>query len=205
MTRRVVVVPLIAPTWVPPGADPARWRRALADDLIDLLATLAEVEPALAVVEADREFATSVAWPTMRIYTLPRLTVRAVFAAAAADGFEQAAIIAADVPDLPGMMIAKLLRPLTTRPVAAAPAAEEASGLLGVASRLPTPAWLPDIDLETATVASIRAAAPAATDVIGTPGWHRLRIPASLGRLDPELDGWEATRALLSRGSAGVH
>ena len=123
-------------------------------------------------------------------------------AAAAADGYEQAAVLAGDAPDLPGMMIAKLLRPLTTRPAAAAPDAVAPAGLLGVASRLPAPAWLSEIDADSATVATVRSAAPAATDVIGTPGWHRLRSAAALGRLDPELDGWEATRAILSRGGS---
>jgi hypothetical protein len=198
VTQRIVVVPLAPPQWAPPGADPARWRRALADDVVDLLATLAEVEPALAVVEVDRGFAAAVAWPTMRVYVLPDLAVHTLFAAVAGDGFDQAAVIAADAPDLPGMQIAKLLRPLTTRPLAAAPIVGEDLGLLGLAARLPAPLWLPDLDLETSTVAKIRAAAPDATDVIGTPGWHRLRIPAALARLDPELDGWEQTRALLS-------
>jgi hypothetical protein len=198
VTRRVVVVPLEVPSWTPPGADPARWRRALAEDVVDLLATLAEVEPALAVVEAERGFAAAVAWPTMRVYALPTLSIRAILEAATADGFDQAAIIVADAPDLPGMLIAKLLRPLTTRPVAAAPIVGEESGLLGLASVLPAPAWLPDIDAATSTVAEIRAAAPAATDVIGTPGWHRLRQPAALARLDPALEGWDATRTFLS-------
>jgi hypothetical protein len=198
VTRRVVVVPLEAPLWSPPGADLERWRRALAEDVVDLLATLAEVEPALAVVEPDRPFAASVAWPSMRVYALPDLSTRTLLAAAASDGFEQAAIITADSPDLPGMLIAKLLRPLTTRPVAAAPAAGEDRGLIGLASRLPAPDWLPQIDLGTATVAEIRASAPAVTDVIGTPGWHRLRHPAALTLLDPALEGWDATRAMLS-------
>ncbi len=78
----------------------------------------------------------------MRVYDLPEPTVNAAFAAAAADGFEQAAVIAADAPDVPGLVLGKLLRPLTTRPVAVAPAEREA-GLLGVASRLPAPDWLP--------------------------------------------------------------
>jgi glycosyltransferase A (GT-A) superfamily protein (DUF2064 family) len=198
VTRRVVVVPLDAPSWSPPGADLARWRRALAEDVVDLLATLAEVEPALAVAEADRAFAASVAWPGMRLYVLPDLSTHSIMAAAEADGFDQVAIITADAPDLPGMLIAKLLRPLTTRPVAAAPATGEDTGLIGLASRLPAPAWLPQIDFSTATVAEIRAAAPAATDVIGTSGWHRLRHPAALARLDPALEGWDATRAMLS-------
>lgn len=202
VTRRVVVVALAAPRWTPPGIDADRWRRALADDAVDLLATLAEVEPALAVVAADRPLAAAVGWPSMRVYEVPTLDTRDVLAAAADDEFEQAAVLVADAPDVPGMLIAKLLRPLTTRPVAVAPDALEPAGLLGVASRLPAPAWLPTIDLEGATVASIRAAAPAATDVIGTAGWHRLRTPASLARLDPALDGWEATRALLYHGSA---
>jgi hypothetical protein len=196
--RRVVVVPLTAPSWAPPGADPIRWRRVLADDMIDMLATLAEVEPALAVVEADRPFAASVAWPTMRVYALPSLTLETILDAAAADGFDEAVVIPPDVPDLPGMLIAKLLRPLTTKPAAAAPAAGENRGLIGIASRLPAPGWLAGIDLDSATVATVRAAAPAATEVIGTPGWHRLRTPEALSRLDPALDGWEQTRAFLS-------
>ena len=200
MTRRIVVVALAAPAWTPPGLAPATWRRALADDAVDLLATLAEVEPALAVAEADRSLAAEVAWPSMRVYVVPKLTVTSILAAATADGYEQAAVLAGDVPDLPGMLIAKLLRPLTTRPVATAPDASEPSGLVGIASRLPAPDWLPDLDFDTSTVATVRSAAPASTEVIGTPGWHRLRTPSSLSRLDPALDGWEATRALLTNG-----
>jgi glycosyltransferase A (GT-A) superfamily protein (DUF2064 family) len=158
------------------------------------------VEPALAVETSDGDFAAAVAWPGMKVYALAQPTVASILEAAADDGFEQAAIIAADAPDLPGMLIAKLLRPLTTRDAAAAPAAGDPAGLLGLAARLPKPAWLPDVDLDTATVQSIRAAAPAATEIIGTPGWHRLRTPDALNRLDPDLDGWEATRDLLSRG-----
>ena len=200
MTRRVVVVPLRPPAWTPPGLDPAIWRRALADDTVDLLSTLAEVDPALAVLEADRDFAAAIGWPGLPVYTLSELTVPTILAAAAAEGYDQAAVVASDAPDLPGMQIAKLLRPLTTRPVTAAPAVESPQGLLGIASRLPAPAWLPDIDLDTATVADIRRVAPAPTDVIGTPGWHRLRTPESLTRLDPALDTWESTRTLLTRG-----
>lgn len=202
MTRRVVAVPLLPPVWTPPGTDPARWRRALAEDTVDLLSALAEVEPALAVAEADRAFAAQVGWPGLRVYALPSPTVPAIFAAAAADGFDQAAVVAGDAPDLPGMQIAKLLRPLTTRQVTAAPSVEAVRGLLGIASRLPAPSWLGDVDLDTATVAEVRRAAPAPTDVIGTPGWHRLRSPDALRRLDPDLDGWDATRALLTRGTS---
>jgi hypothetical protein len=193
---------LAPPVWTPPGVEPTIWRRALADDAVDLLAMLAEVEPALAVAEADRTLASAVAWPSMRVYALPELTIGNVLAAAAADGYEHAAVLAGDAPDLPGMMIAKLLRPLTTRPAAAAPDAAAGSGLLGVASRLPAPDWLAGVDLDGATVATVRSSAPVATDVIGTPGWHRLRTAMALARLDPALDGWEATRTILSRGGS---
>ncbi|HZD99587.1 MAG TPA: hypothetical protein VE132_15660, partial [Micromonosporaceae bacterium] len=159
MTRRVVVVMLAPPAWTPPGVEPATWRRALADDAVDLLAMLAEVEPALAVAEPDRPLATAVAWPSMRVYVLPTLTIGNVLTAAASDGYEQAAVLAGDAPDLPGMMIAKLLRPLTTRPAAAAADAAATSGLLGVASRLPAPAWLSAIDFDDSTVATVRSAA----------------------------------------------
>jgi hypothetical protein len=196
--RRVVIVPLSPPRWAPPGPSADRWRRALADDVVDLLATLAEVDPALAVHDNERDFAASVAWPTMTVYSLPDLSLQAIFAAATADGYDQAAIIAPDAPDLPGMLVAKLLRPLTTRPVAVAPAAGDDRGLLGIASRLPAPPWLTSADLDTATAASVRAAAGRVTDVVGTPGWHRLRSPAALARLDPDLEGWEATRAILA-------
>jgi hypothetical protein len=202
VTRRIVVVPLYVPTWSPPGVALEVFRRVLADDAVDMLATLAEVEPALAVREDELHLAAAVGWPSMRVYGLGRLCVPAILEVAAADGFEQAAVIAPDAPDLPGMLIAKLLRPLSTRPVAAAPAAGDAAGLVGFACRLPAPEWLPEIDLDTATVAGIRAAAPSHVDIVGTPGWHRLRTPEAFGRLDPALDGWDATRALLRTGRA---
>ena len=43
----------------------------------------------------------------------------------------------------------------------------------------------------------LRDAAPRRALVAVTPAWHRLRGPADLARLDPALDGWDTTRALL--------
>jgi hypothetical protein len=202
VTRRVVVVPLTVPSWCPPGIDPRAWREALAEDVVDLLATLASVTPAIAVVPEDRPVAEAVAWPGTRIYELPVLTSDAIFAAAAGDGYEQAALIAPDAPDLPGMLVGKLLRPLSSRPVSVAPSLT--GGLLGLAARLPVPAWLPALDLD-AGVEDVRKAAPEPGQVGAGTGWHRLTGPAGLARLDPGLEGWEATRALLGgqdRGSS---
>ncbi|MEV0727512.1 hypothetical protein [Polymorphospora sp. NPDC050346] len=197
MARRVVVA-LIGPVrWAPPGIEPAAWRAALAEDVVDLLATMNEVEPAIAAVAADRPLADAVAWPGMPIYDLPARDVNAALAAAARDGFEQAAVITTDAPDVPGLILGKLLRPLTTRPLAVAPA-EGGGGLLGVASRLPVPDWLPPVDLDTADPAAVRAAAPRPADVVVTPAWRRLRGPADLATLDPAVEGWDSTRLLLS-------
>ncbi|MEV6516449.1 hypothetical protein AB0M37_11705 [Micromonospora chalcea] len=202
MSRRVVVALLGPVTWTPPGIEPARWRTALAEDVVDLLATLNEVETAVAVTAPDRWLADAVVWPGTPVYEVPEPTPNAVFAALAAVGsaavYDQVAVVAADAPDVPGLTLGKLLRPLTTRPVAVAPAEGSGTGLLGVAARLPVPAWLPELDLDTTAPAEVRRAAPSPGDVAVTAGWRRMRGPADLAALDQAVEGWEATRALLS-------
>jgi hypothetical protein len=193
--RRAVVILLNPVDWSPPGIDPALWRAALAEDMVDLLATMSQLEPAIAGLEADQPLARSVAWPDMPIYQLADISVNAALSAAAADGFEQAAVLAADAPDLPGLVLGKLLRPITTRPVAVAPAAA-GGGLLGVAAQLPAPSWLPPLHLADDPDALL-AAAPRRGVVAKTPAWRRLRGPADLASLDPAVEGWETTRALL--------
>lgn len=196
MARRVVVALLAPVRWTPPGIDPVRWRSALAEDVVDLLATLNEVETAVAVTPEDRWLADEVVWPGTAVYEVPEPTATAVFATLT--GYDQAAVVVADAPDVPGLTLGKLLRPLTSRPVAVAPVEGNGAGLLGVAARLPVPEWLPALDLDTTAPAEVRAAAPRAGDVAVTAGWRRLRGPADLATLDPAFEGWEATRALLS-------
>jgi hypothetical protein len=196
--RRIAVVLLSAPGWTPPGVNPAAWRLALAEDVLDVLATMAEVEAGAAVAVEDRALLSEVGWPGLPGYAVPALTLPSVLAAVSADGYEQAVLMAADAPDLPGMLIAKLLRPLTTRPAAAAPTIG-GPGLIGFAARLPAPEWLPAAGLDDLTPQELRRLAPTAVDVAGTPGWHRLRGPDDLARLDPGLEGWDATRNLLTR------
>jgi hypothetical protein len=196
VVKRVVVALLVPVPWHPPGVDPAAWRTALAEDVVDLLARLAQAEPAVAATTADRPLAEQIAWPGMRIYEVAAPTVRPVLEAAAAEGFDQAAVLAADAPDVPGMVLGKLLRPLESRPVAVAPSSR-AGGLLGVATTLPPPAWLVDHDLDTASAVMLRRTAPQPGDVQSTADWRRLRGPADLASLDPALEGWDNTRALL--------
>jgi hypothetical protein len=201
MSRRVVIALLTEVTWAPPGIDRTSWRRALAEDVVDLLSTLAAADPAIAVTSADRNLAAAVAWPGMPVYELSQPTPLNALRAAAQDGYEMGAVLAADAPDLPGMLIGKLLQPLTSRAAAVAPA--HGGGLLGVASRLPLPDWLPEVDLADGDPDELREAAPRRAVVAVTPGWHRLRGADDLARLDPALEGWEATRMLLSTGDLG--
>jgi hypothetical protein len=161
-----VVVVLLGPvTWSPPGINPADWRRALAEDAVDLLATLQEVAPAVAVTRGP-PLAEAVVWPDMPIVEVPVPTVNAVLAAL--NWYDQAAVIAADAPDLPGLVLGKLLRPLGSRPVAVAPVEGTGPGLLGVAARVPAPDWLPPLDLDATAPADVRAAAPNPAEVAVT-------------------------------------
>ncbi|GIE98969.1 hypothetical protein Ari01nite_64340 [Paractinoplanes rishiriensis] len=172
------------------------WRAALAEDVVDLLARLAQAEAAIAATAADLKLAEEIAWPGMRIYEVPTATYLPVLAAAAADGFEQAAVLAADAADVPGMILGKLLQPLDGRPVAVA-AGGRGNGLLGVAAGLPAPSWLADHDLDSASASLLRKTAPSPGDVTSTAEWRRLRGPAELASLDMGLEGWDNTRALL--------
>ncbi|GAA4592869.1 hypothetical protein GCM10023107_24910 [Actinoplanes octamycinicus] len=187
---------LVPVPWSPPGVELTAWRAALAEDVVDLLARLAQAEAAIAATPEDRALAEEIAWPGMRIYEIPQATVLPVFAAASADGFDQAAVIAADAPDVPGMILGKLLRPLESKAVAVAPGGPS-GGLLGVATGLPAPDWLADHDLDTGSAQKLRKTAPAPGDVTSTPPWRRLRAPGDLATLDVALEGWDNTRAIL--------
>ena len=82
--------------------------------------------------------------------------------------------------------------------MAAVPA--DGGGLVVLAARLPAPGWLPDgITLDTPdAVDRVRGAAPSRRDFAVAASWRRLRTPGDLARLDPGLEGWETTRALLA-------
>ncbi|MDQ1712042.1 MAG: hypothetical protein QOE45_1492 [Frankiaceae bacterium] len=156
----------------PPGVDPAAYRAALLADAFDVLDDLAGV--------------------TAYVATEP--TPYAALAALHRTGATIGAVIAGDAPDLPGLLVGKLYGACEDRAAGVLPARD--GGLVGLASRLPPPDWLAGITLDS-DLDDVHAAAPANAVVVG-PGWHRLRKPADVSRLDPRLDGWYATRALLS-------
>jgi hypothetical protein len=182
----------------PPGIAPAEFARALAEDVADLLADLPGLDPVVAAAPDRVADAEDVVWPgTPVLETKPGRPVD-VLIALAARGYDEAAVFVADAPDLPGLLVAKPFSALSTASVAAAPA--DGGGLVALAARLPVPAWLPiDLDLdEPYAVERLKVAAPTPGDVVLTPSWRRLRRREDLAGLDPKLEGWEATRALLA-------
>jgi len=200
VTRRAAALLLSGPPAAracPPGIAPAEFARAMAEDVADLLSDLPGLEPVVAAAPDRVADAEDVVWPGTPVLEVAGRPVD-VLAALAGQGYDEAAVFAADVPDLPGLLVAKPFSALSTAPVAAAPAS--GGGLVALACRLPVPAWLPvDVDLdEPYAVERLVAAAPNRGDVVLTPPWRRLRRREDLASLDPELEGWEATRALLA-------
>jgi hypothetical protein len=196
VVQRVVVALLVPVTWSPPGVALGAWRAALAEDVVDLLARLSAAAPAIACTPPDRSLADEIAWPGMRVWEVPSATIRPVFAAASADGFDQAAIVAADAPDVPGMVLGKLLQPLDAKSLAVAPGGP-GGGALGVAARLPLADWVADVALDEASAQALRRGAPEPAEVTTTAAWRRLRGAEELASLDVGLEGWENTRSAL--------
>jgi hypothetical protein len=196
-------------------------RAAMVEDVYETVAGLALVEPAMVLVrgDPDAEALAGLTWPGTAVLSVtaagsPLAAALAGLAALAAragprdgggdgeDGGQggQVTVVAGDAPDLPGLLVGKLHRALGAAEVAVLPAA--GGGLVALATRVPVAPWVvaAGVDLDTAdAVARLRAAAPRRTTVSVGPGWHRVRSAADLATLDPGLEGWEVTRAVLAR------
>src|SRR5262249_3329199 len=140
--------------------------------------------------------ARAVAMPGTPILELP--TMDSAVAELARRGYSEAAFFTPDVPDLPALLAAKPFSGLSTSDAAVVPGHRD--GLVALATRLPPPRWLPvGLHLDPpGAVQRLRAAAPTPGDLAIAPAWRRVRVPADLAALDPALEGWEVTRALLS-------
>jgi glycosyltransferase A (GT-A) superfamily protein (DUF2064 family) len=196
VTARYVAVLAGPAVATPPGADPAEFRLAVLEDTYEVVAGLEFVTPVLALTDDDED-AEAITWPGTEVVRTTGLG--ALLDALAGLGAEQAAVIAHDAPDLPPLLVGKLFRALGGGEVAVCPA--KGGGLVALAARLPAPAWLAGVDLDTADAPSrLRAAADSPGAVRSGPGWHRLRTPDDLARLDPGLEGWDNTRILLDGG-----
>ncbi|MEU8196871.1 hypothetical protein AB0C10_24110 [Microbispora amethystogenes] len=199
MLTRVVAV-LVTPGMAgaaPPGVDPAEFLTAMAEDTYEMIAGLELVRPV--ILSAGVPGLAEIAWPGTPV--LPIGSPTGAFAAltalneAGAETADEAVVVSGDAPDLPPLLIGKLFRELGRADLAVCPA--EGGGAVAVAARLPVPGWAaPDLD-EPDVVAAMRRRAPGPRMVATGPGWHRLRKPEDVTRLDPGLEGWDNTRALL--------
>ena len=199
LDRRVVVLVVPAEgTWAPPGRDPDTWRLALAEDTYEVLAALDRVEVAVVVAGGDEAAVAEVAaltWPGTPVYAVG--AARPVLAAVEKVGPAVAVVaVSHDVPDLPGLLIGKLFRALSSADLAVCPAEDGSLAAIGV--NVPVAEWVrqttPGFDTELST---LEQAKPRRHAVAVGPGWHRLRSTADITRLDPGLEGWDATRSIL--------
>jgi hypothetical protein len=225
MAGRVVAVIASPPHGPgPPSVDV--WRGeglalAMLEDVVDVVSDLEQVTAALVLVgaadgEAWRARVESLVWAGTTVLDArsppghcPRpddgdaagtaSALMGALDALAGEGADTAAVVAADAPDLPGLLIGKLFRGVLRGDVAVCPA--QGRGLVALAARLPTPAWLRGggVGLDTPdAVDRLRAAAPRREALFVGPGWHRIRRPDDVAALDPGLEGWAATRAALA-------
>lgn len=177
----------------PPGLDASAFARAALADTYEVLADLVEVTSAVAGPAEVEELL----WPgSLHLPDLRPLEL----AALVTPDWDELVVVPADVPDLPGLVLAKVFKVLHRSDVVVAPE-RGGTGCVALGVRLPVADWLQDhadLDLDTDPYERLLAAAPARGRCVRAPDWHRLRTPGGLRRLDPGLEGWEETRALLS-------
>jgi hypothetical protein len=171
---------------------------AMLEDVVDLLASMLEVETAVVATASTAEIAAAVRWPQMPMLSVSEpVAPLAVLAALHAAGADEGTVVAPDAPDLPPLLLGKLHSALTGATVAVCP--DDRGGLVALAARLPAATWLADLDLDfdrPDLLSALRSAAPRRELSVGA-GWHRVRGEADLARLDRGLEGWEATRGYL--------
>jgi hypothetical protein len=191
MTRRMVAVHVTAPI----AAESLE--AAMLEDVVDLVAEMQQVEGALVAVADVESAARQVAWPGMPVLVVAAASIDAGLGTLVEAGADEGALVSADVPDLPALLIGKLFSALTSAEVGVCPA--DSGALVALASRLPAPSWLVELGLALDArdaLETLRAAAPRRALHVGS-GWHRVDGVADAMRLDPGLEGWEATRAWL--------
>ncbi|MBB6344826.1 DUF2064 domain-containing protein [Nonomuraea muscovyensis] len=174
----------------PDGVDPRRWLEAVAEDTYEVVAGLELVTPVLVTSVAGLD---EIVWPGTEVVVIDEdEPLKNVVQRLKGD---QAVVVSGDAPDLPPLLVGKLFRELGRAEISVCP--DERGGAVALACGLPMPAWAdPDLDASD-LVAELRAQAPGRRMVAAVPGWHRVRDREDLSRLDPGLEGWDNTRALL--------
>jgi hypothetical protein len=194
-TRRQVVVLARygAAAGAPPGIEPGAFATACLTDSYEVAAELTGVAAGIAgpAAVADLLWPGDGWWPVDT--SLPDLVDML-----SADA-EELVLLAADVPDLPGLVLAKIFKALRHADVVVAPE-RRGDGCVALGLRLPMAGWIPAdaLDLDRNPHPRLLAAAIGRRRVALAPDWHRLRTPSAVHLLDPGLEGWEQTRALLS-------
>jgi hypothetical protein len=172
---------------------------AMLSDVVDLVTSTPQVAPAVLAPAARLEAARAALWPgTPLVEVAADASIGALLAALPAAGMVAVAVIVADAPDLPGLLIGKLFRAVSGRvDVAVCPA--DPHGLVAIAATLPLPGWLlaSPVRLDDADALEVLHAAAPARGLSLAPGWHRVRTVADAQRLDQGLEGWDATRLAL--------
>jgi Guanylyl transferase CofC like len=183
-----------ASSGTPPGVDAAAFSAACLADCYEIVADLVGVRSGIA---GDGNAVDELLWPGALRFGAS-VSVRSL-ATEVAGHFDELIVLPADVPDLPGLVIAKIVKALRRADVCVAPERGNGSGLVAIGIRIPWPQWIPgDLDLDSDPRRELAALAPQRIRVAVGPDWHRMRSPAAIQRLDPGLEGWEMTRALLS-------
>ncbi|WP_219463252.1 DUF2064 domain-containing protein [Nonomuraea rhizosphaerae] len=174
----------------PEGVDRDEFLEAMAEDTYELVAGLELVTPVLVTSVPGLD---EIVWPGTEVIEIGEdEPLRQVIGRLQGD---QAVVVSADAPDLPPLLIGKLFRELGRAQITICPA--EDGGAVALACGLPAPEWVdPHLD-DPDLVATLRAQAPGRRMVATGPGWHRLRTPDDVTRLDPGLEGWDNLRALL--------
>jgi hypothetical protein len=178
---------------------PGELAAAMLSDVVDLVTSTPQVAPAVLAPAARLESARAALWPgTPLVEVADDASVGALLAAVPATGMVAVAVIVADAPDLPGLLLGKLFRAVSGRvDVAVCPA--DPHGLVAIAVSLPLPQWLLDspVRLDDSDALEVLHDAAPPRGLSLAPGWHRVRTVADTQRLDPGLEGWDATRLAL--------
>ncbi len=189
----VVLARYDASSAVPEGIAPDAFAAACLLDSYEVLADLIGVRSGIAGPPEVAELL----WPGA--LQLPAdITVRTI-AGQLSGQIDELVVIPADVPDLPGLVLAKLFKVLHRTDIAIAPE-RSGAGCVAIGVSLPLAEWIPDdaFDLDHNPFGRLSAIAPRKSRCALAPTWHRLRTRADVTRLDPGLEGWEETRALLA-------
>lgn len=178
----------------PPGVAGPEFARSCLADTYEVLDDLVEVSSGICGPPETEELL----WPGG--LHLPDFPIADIAARVATD-FDELVLVPADLPDLPGLVLAKMFKVLHRVDVTISPE-RGGSGCAALGLALPVADWIPELDLDDDPYDRLQELAPPAPAGRGrcvrSPDWHRLRTPDAVHRLDPGLEGWEHTRALLS-------